>query len=229
MIHPLEDTVGGGGGRGQSVKNSTLRIASGSHKMSSVSHLHSETEVLPADEHLSLLCSQSLFSSLRSILPINSIVIQPSGPAPYEAYPPIPFPSFHPSPPFPDDSCPPDTFKHAVPQIPPHLSSVLSNSLPGGQQSPPDPAPLHRPSRTFLSYMLSDFSSSLQSYPERIGAAQNASCQDCKEVPHTTSHLFSCPAIPTNLTIRDLWEDPEAATAFLSSVPLPSGSFSPAA
>ncbi|KAF2348308.1 Reverse transcriptase domain [Trinorchestia longiramus] len=49
----------------QTIQNAALRKASGSHKMASASHLHRETGVLPVADHLSLLCSQYLLSSLR--------------------------------------------------------------------------------------------------------------------------------------------------------------------
>ena len=48
--------------------------------MASISHLHSETEILPVDDSLSLLCSQFLTSSLRSHHPSHSLITQPSGP-----------------------------------------------------------------------------------------------------------------------------------------------------
>ncbi|KAF2347267.1 Reverse transcriptase domain [Trinorchestia longiramus] len=49
----------------QTIQNATLRIATGSHKMASTSHLHRETGILPVADHLSLFCSQYLLSSLR--------------------------------------------------------------------------------------------------------------------------------------------------------------------
>ena len=41
----------------QNIQNSALRIATGCVKMSPISHLHTETKVLPVMDHLSLLCS----------------------------------------------------------------------------------------------------------------------------------------------------------------------------
>ena len=64
----------------QTIQNSALRIATGSHRMASVSHLHSEAEVLPVSNHLSLLCSQFLCSALRPSHPSHQTVIQASGP-----------------------------------------------------------------------------------------------------------------------------------------------------
>ncbi|KAF2349061.1 Reverse transcriptase domain [Trinorchestia longiramus] len=64
----------------QTIQNAALRIASGSHKMASASHLRRETGVLPVADHLSLLCSQYLLSSLRPHHPNYLTVTQPSGP-----------------------------------------------------------------------------------------------------------------------------------------------------
>ena len=83
----------------QTIQNSALRIATGSHKMASVSHLHSETEVLPVSDHLSLLCSQFLCSSLRLGHPSLPVVSQTSGPRLNEADPAVSLPPFSRPPP----------------------------------------------------------------------------------------------------------------------------------
>ena len=41
----------------QSIQNAALRTATGNVKMASIGHLHAETQVLPVEPHLSLLCS----------------------------------------------------------------------------------------------------------------------------------------------------------------------------
>ena len=47
----------------QRIQKSALQIATGSLKIASQSHLHSETQILPVQDHLSLLCSQFLLNS----------------------------------------------------------------------------------------------------------------------------------------------------------------------
>ncbi|KAF2355087.1 Ribonuclease H domain [Trinorchestia longiramus] len=64
----------------QTIQNVALRIASGSHKMASASHLHRETGLLPLTDHLDLFCSQYLLSSIRPHHPNYLTVTQPSGP-----------------------------------------------------------------------------------------------------------------------------------------------------
>ena len=47
-------------GKIQRAQNEVLRIITGSHKMSSIDHLHSETEMLQVEDHLNLLSAQYL-------------------------------------------------------------------------------------------------------------------------------------------------------------------------
>ena len=61
----------------QIVQNAALRTTTGSHKMAFVSHLHSEMEVLPVADSLSLLCSQYLASFLRPHHPSHHVVRSP--------------------------------------------------------------------------------------------------------------------------------------------------------
>ena len=48
----------------QIAQNEALRIATGSHKMSSIDHLHNETEMLPVKQHSDLLSAQYLVQCL---------------------------------------------------------------------------------------------------------------------------------------------------------------------
>ena len=49
----------------QYTQNETLRIATGCHKMSSIDHLHTETEMLKVKEHSELLSAQYLARCLE--------------------------------------------------------------------------------------------------------------------------------------------------------------------
>ena len=44
----------------QRAQNEALRIITGSHKMSSIDHLHSETTIIHVEDHLNLLSAQYL-------------------------------------------------------------------------------------------------------------------------------------------------------------------------
>ena len=56
ITNASEDNIG----NIQRAQNEALTIITGSHKMSSIDHLHSETEMFPAKDHLSLLSAQCL-------------------------------------------------------------------------------------------------------------------------------------------------------------------------
>ena len=51
-------------GKIQRTQNEALRIITGSHKMSSIDHLHSETKMLPVEDHLNFLSAQYLVHCL---------------------------------------------------------------------------------------------------------------------------------------------------------------------
>ena len=51
-------------GKIQRTQNEAIRIITGSHKMLSIDHLHSETKMLPVEDHLSLLSVQYLVHCL---------------------------------------------------------------------------------------------------------------------------------------------------------------------
>ena len=51
-------------GKIQRTQNEALRIITGSHKMSSIDHLHSETKILLVEDHLNLLSTQYLVQCL---------------------------------------------------------------------------------------------------------------------------------------------------------------------
>ena len=48
----------------QRAQNEALRIITGSHKMPSIDHLHSKTEMLQVEDHLNLLSAQYLVQCL---------------------------------------------------------------------------------------------------------------------------------------------------------------------
>ena len=77
---------------------------------------------------------------------------------------------------------------------------------------------LPRKTRTTLSQLRSGYSPYLNSFRNRIGAVNSDSCPNCNSSIHTTPHLFECPAKPTTLTIKSLWEDTHAAANFLGLV-----------
>ena len=74
---------------------------------------------------------------------------------------------------------------------------------------------LPRRTRTTLAQLRSGYSPFLNSYMHRIGSSQSDLCPKCDLSPHTTDHLFNCPANPTTLTTSTLWYNPCKAAEFL--------------
>ena len=64
----------------QRTQNTALRIASGSHQISSIPHLHQETKVIPVFDHLTLLCKQFLVNALRPNHPSHGVVTNTHNP-----------------------------------------------------------------------------------------------------------------------------------------------------
>ena len=54
-------------GKIQSAQNEALMMITGSHKMSNIDHLHSETEMLQVENHLNLLSAQYLVHCLDTM------------------------------------------------------------------------------------------------------------------------------------------------------------------
>ena len=75
---------------------------------------------------------------------------------------------------------------------------------------------LSRRARSRLSQLRSGYSTMLNSYMSRIDTTVQDKCPDCDANGHTTQHLFDCPARPTDLGVKDLWENPEKVKLFLS-------------
>ena len=74
---------------------------------------------------------------------------------------------------------------------------------------------ISRSVRTTLAQLRSGHCRLLNFYKARITAGVTDVCPDCGVAPHSVEHLFQCPACPTQLTTRDLWDDPGAVADFL--------------
>ena len=209
----------------QTIQNSALRIATGSHKMASASHLHCETEVLPVSSSLSLLCQQFLASALRPHHPSFPLVTQSSGPRSMKHTLQSRFlPSIvhH----LVDGSLPPDSYSSTLKTL---HSEAVSSAIGSADHNtvlrapPPAICPseklLPRPTRATLSQLRSGHCASLRSYQARVGLAPDPRCPECNRSEHTVQHLFDCAAHPTSLAAADLWTNPLGAALFLSSLP----------
>ena len=101
------------------------------------------------------------------------------------------------------------------------LNQPLNNVL---QDQPPtiDPVEktLPRAHRSALAQLRSGYCKALNTFQNRLDPSVDPSCPTCGSgEPHTTNHLFDCPAYPTGLVVRDLWLRPVSVASFISSLP----------
>jgi len=61
----------------QTIQNFALRIDTGCKKLTSIDHLHEETEMLPVQNHLYLICSQYLARALQPNHTSHRVVTSP--------------------------------------------------------------------------------------------------------------------------------------------------------
>lgn len=202
----------------QIAQNKALRIATGCLVMSSIDHLHQETKVLPIKDHAMLLTEQyvlamhlpghpgqkhldrpppqrkmkstaiDLKSNVRQCLPITNKPSYKKG------------------------------LKRLHTKVVKTCISKYSNNRVLGTRPPEvhkSELNLKRKARTSLAQLRSGFSRKLNSYLYRIQESAYDHCPNCNISPHDVTHLFNCPAKPTNLKPIDLWKKPSAVTAFL--------------
>lgn len=103
-----------------------------------------------------------------------------------------------------------DEVEHTVNNYP--VNKVLEIKPPPINQ---EEKSLPRRTRSTLAQLRSGYSSHLNSYLHRIGASDSDRCPDCLVEAHTSKHLFSCTANPTNLSVEDLWTNPLKSAEFL--------------
>ena len=205
----------------QVAQNAALRTSIGCLKMSSITHLHAESKIMPVKEHNEMLSQQFLLSTLKPSHPNN----RPLDHAPERLMSHSLNTKFADSirPLAPDGAIDDQSYKEGLKKI--HTNCVTNvirqendNRVLGA------PAPrissmektLPRRTRTILSQLRSGFSTHLNHYLNRINPNMYPDrCPDCGQGPHDTQHLFNCPAKPTSLDPWILWEDPPRAANFL--------------
>ena len=209
----------------QRIQNQALRTASGSIMMSDIQHLHSETEILPLAEHLSMLCSQFLVSALRPSHPSFDLVTLDPGPRPRK---PLLQTIFGPSVAEvleEDGTTDPANYRPAIravhtAAVDRHLASrdhnkVLLRPAPSVSASE---LLLPRHYRTTLSQLRSGYCSRLLTYKQTIGSSDSDLCPECGTEPHTAAHIFRCPGAPTALAVEDLWHRPVEVANHIASL-----------
>ena len=210
----------------QKIQNRALRICLGCHSASSVDHLHTEAKELKVEDHLRLLSAQFLASCLQPHHPSHLYVRLDNGRRnmketlqskvsslvdPYlDANGCIAPGTYHPA----ISDIHRDVVTEAIGKLAPNR--VLNRRAPDIDKRENY---LPKITRLTLSQLRSGFCARLQTYQLKIGKSQSDLCPLCDSAPHTTNHLFECPARRTTLTVESLWTDTWAAANFLSSLP----------
>ena len=213
----------------QRLQNQALRICTGNHSIASLQHIHSESKILPVADHLDMLCKQFLITAsqpdhaafrtvnipnntrMRSLAKTGKTLSHKFGPQVSHLLT--------------NGVMEPARLKPSLNQI--HSASVSAAIVDLGPHpilgiTPPpihySERSLHRHWRSTLSQLRAGFSVCLNTYLNRIGRAPFGTCGECLFQRHTSSHLFKCPAVPTSMTFRDLWDRPCDVAMFLQSL-----------
>ena len=195
-------------GKIQRAQNEALRIITGSHKMSSIDHIHSETKMLQVEDHLNLLSAQYLVQCLDTENVCHHITKM---------------------------DLPPREMKETI--FTRHYQTVLPllannrkdtlqalhtsfvNTAIGNMKDnrvlnsrPPsindEETLLQRRQRTTLSQLRSGHCKLLNSYKKRLKQSDSSRCPDCGMDPQDVPHLFDCIAHPNDLSPVNLWDKP---------------------
>ena len=202
----------------QTVQNQALRVATGCLLMSSSSHLHQETKVLPLREHTTMLSKQLLAAFHQNVHPGHKHLQKPKASRnlkktilQYEEEVNLLFRGA--------------TYKDNLKTIHTRAVSTTISNYPVNrvlQTAPPEINPeemaLERNVRTRLARLRSGFCRTLQSYMSRVEEDETDSCPLCNISPHDTVHLFNCASNPTDLQPTDLWTKPKKVAIFLNLI-----------
>ena len=211
----------------QLIQNKCLRLITGCHKLASVDHLHTETHILPVENHLNLLSAQYLARALNPSHPSHSQVSNPPPPGHRKMKETLRSKCWSSVEPFLENGIvPAGRSKEVLKSI--HVQAISDtvdafspNRVLGAIPPPihPSESSLPRATRVILSQLRSGHCVKLNDYRHRTGQSNDDLCPACRNAPHTSSHLFNCISHPTSLTTSDLWERPREAAIFLASTP----------
>ena len=209
----------------QSVQNAGMHLVTGSHKLASESHLHSETKMLPVNDHLDMLSEQYLASALRPDHPAHEPVCRPARRRDKKKTLQSRFKdgiAAH----LVNGSLPAGAYPEVKKEI---HTKYVSNAIAaqGNHRFLNRPTPeinnneqeLPRSYRSTLSQLRSGHCVNLGSYLHQVGRAASASCPHCSREDESVPHLFNCTSAPTDLEVQDLWFRPKRVANFLSSHP----------
>jgi hypothetical protein len=171
---------------------------------------------MPVAEHLSMLCAQFLANCLRPSHPSQEVVLIPPGPRTNASGRPmketLSSRFIAAVSPFLEGGTGTElNYKHVKESV--QTASVRASIV----SLKPNPvlgvkAPevheselwLSRIHQTTLTQLCSSKCASLKTYQHFMKSATDDICPECHSAPHSTSHIFSCSACPTTLSVWDL-------------------------
>ena len=175
-------------------------------------------------EHLDMLCSQYLATSLQREHPSYPVVTADPGPRSkkqtiQQRFNPVVAPYRGPD----------GTISDAASARKDIHTTAVRNSIAarGVNRVMGGPAPavdgeeeqLPRKTRRTLAQLRPGYCSSLNDYKHRVGQSDTSICPSCRLEDQTVQHIFRCPEHPTGLTPLDLWRNPVEAAYFLRTLP----------
>ena len=208
-------------------QNNALRLATGTHKMSPVPHLHHEARILPVKEHNLMLAEQFFLGAHLPSRPDHHTTAPPPARARnikatlqsrFGADLAALVPASQGAMTNEDYRAGLRAIHRRAAQaavtayVPPVWQAGISTSA-APRISREESRLRSRQTRSTLAQLRSGYSVSLRSYQSRLDPTIQDACPDCGKPGHTTNHLFLCR--PTTLTTAALWDDPIAAAEFL--------------
>ena len=214
----------------QTIQNKALKTITGCTNTTPTDHLHHETKVLRIKDHLDMRGAQTLAAAYTNTAhPLHYIAEHPHTPrniktTPKHLYHSQILSSLPPQ--------PPDTSlqKH----IHNHITHCSINRLKDNtllHARPPDIHPsessLPRKDRVHLARLRCGHHPALLSYQKRLDDRIADNCPSCNTSPHTIQHIMEDCIVHNHArqqhnihSIRDLWENPVPAVAFLGETGL---------
>jgi hypothetical protein len=206
----------------QAVQNAGLRVASGSHRMSSIDHLHQETKVLPLQAHSELLTKQYALRCHLPGHPGQKHLDRPPPPRLMKRDLNMSLNQVDDLTTNADGGFGMKDYKRGVKTLHTECvarvvasysnNKVLNATAPAIDASE---AELPRKARCLLSQLRSGYCKRLNSYKHRLNEAIPNDCPECGSSPHDVAHIFDCEKNPTDLTPLDLWRRPKDVADFL--------------
>ena len=207
----------------QTIQNTALRIATGCTRDTNTQHLHDETLILPVSTHLQLHASQIRQKAQHPTHPLHALTKKTT-------------PRLKKQTAFNNNRYTThiktlkhtsmSNIKHNLKRI--HTTTVtnyLNNRKMNKLLHTTAPtintteATLSKAHRRTLAQLRTNKSPFLHSYLYKVDASNTPSplCPLCTTQTHDTTHLFSCPKLPTYLTVLDLWTNPAQVPPLLAA------------